>query len=160
MAFAHNGAYWRQMRKLCVTKIFSRRRAETWLAVRDGYGALAVNLGQLIFNLTVSVIFRAAFSTRDEDGLDEFNAILQEFSSLLGLFHIGDFFPWLGWVGRRGFSRRLRTARGALDKFIDRIIHEHMRRGKNAADPDADLVDGLLAFLAEANPIGGKHHPR
>jgi ferulate-5-hydroxylase len=26
MAFAHNGAYWRQMRKLCVTKVFSRRR--------------------------------------------------------------------------------------------------------------------------------------
>ncbi|KAM3299565.1 hypothetical protein ACQJBY_040858 [Aegilops geniculata] len=167
MAFAHNGAYWRQMRKLCVTKIFSRRRAETWLAVRDGYGALAravgrrsgeaVNLGELIFNLTVGVVFRAAFSTRDEDGLDEFIAILQEFSSLLGLYHIGDFFPWLGWVGRRGFNRRLRTARGALDKFIDRIIDEHMRRGRNAADPNADLVDGLLAFLVEANPISGKH---
>ncbi|KAF7027421.1 hypothetical protein CFC21_039464 [Triticum aestivum] len=166
MAFAHNGAYWRQMRKLCVTKIFSRRRAETWLAVREGYGALArevgrrsgeaVNLGELIFNLTVSVIFRAAFSTCDEDGLIEFIAILQEFSRLLGLFHIGDFFPWLAWVGRRGFNRRLSTARGALDRFIDKIVDEHMRRGKDPADPDADLVDGLLGFLADANPVSGK----
>ncbi|CAM0910131.1 unnamed protein product [Alopecurus aequalis] len=166
MAFAHNGAYWRQMRKLCVTKIFSRRRAETWTAVRDGYGALAravgkrsgeaVNLGELIFNLTVSVIFGAAFSARDDGGLDEFVVILQEFSRLMGLFHIGDFFPWLSWVGRRGFDRRLRTARGALDRFIDKIVDEHMSRGKNAADADADLVDGLLAFLAEADPASGK----
>ncbi|KAM0917352.1 hypothetical protein ACQ4PT_009577 [Festuca glaucescens] len=119
MALAHNGAYWRQMRKLCVTKMFSRRRAETWLAVRDGYGALAravgrrsgeaVNLGELIFNLTVRVIFRAAFSERDDEGLDEFVVILQEFSRLMGLFHVGDFFPWLSRVGRRGFDRRLRT---------------------------------------------------
>ncbi|XP_047084369.1 cytochrome P450 84A1-like [Lolium rigidum] len=166
MAFAHNGAYWRQMRKLCVTKMFSRRRAETWLAVRDGYGALAravgrrsgeaVNLGELIFNLTVSVIFRAAFSARDGEGLDEFVVILQEFSRLMGLFHVGDFFPWLRCVGRRGFDRRLRTARSALDRFIDKIVDEHMKRGKDAADPDADLVDGLLAFLSEADPAGGK----
>ncbi|CAM0944140.1 unnamed protein product [Alopecurus aequalis] len=167
MAFAHNGTYWRQMRKLCVTKIFSRRRAETWLAVREGYGALArtvgnhsgevVNLGELIFNLTVSVIFRAAFSARDHQGLDEFVVILQEFSSLMGLFHIGDFFPCLSWVGRRGFERRLRMARGGLDRFIDKIIDEHMSSGKDAADADADLVDGLLAFLAEADPASGKH---
>uniref|UniRef100_A0ACD5WS14 Uncharacterized protein n=1 Tax=Avena sativa TaxID=4498 RepID=A0ACD5WS14_AVESA len=167
MAFAHNGAYWRQMRKLCFTKIFSRRRVETWLSVRDGYGALAravgkhsgqaVNLGELIFNLTVSIIFRAAFSAPDDQGLDEFVVALQEFSSLMGLFHIGDFFPCLSWVGRRGFDRRLRTARGALDRFIDKIIDEHVNRGKDAADDDADLVDGLLAFLAEADPASGKH---
>jgi ferulate-5-hydroxylase len=103
------------------------------------------------------VIFRAAFSARDNEGLDEFVVILQEFSKLMGLFHIGDFFPWLSWVGRRGFDRRLRTARGALDRFIDKIVDEHVRRGKDAADPDADLVDGLLAFLAEADPASGKH---
>jgi ferulate-5-hydroxylase len=60
-------------------------------------------------------------------------------------------------VGRRGFDRRLRMARGALDRFIDKIVDEHARRGKNAADPDADLVDGLLAFLADADPASGKN---
>jgi ferulate-5-hydroxylase len=78
------------MRKLCVMKLFSRRRAETWVAVRDESAALvravassggeAVNLGELIFNLTKNVIFRAAFGTRDGEGQDEFIAILQEFS--------------------------------------------------------------------------------
>lgn len=66
----HSGAHVREMRKLCATNLFSRRQAETWLAVRDGYVALArdvrrcsgqaVNLGELVFNHTVGVIFRPA----------------------------------------------------------------------------------------------------
>uniref|UniRef100_A0ACD5WVM2 Uncharacterized protein n=1 Tax=Avena sativa TaxID=4498 RepID=A0ACD5WVM2_AVESA len=172
LAFAHSGsAHWRQMRRLCATKLFSRRRAETWLAVRDGYAALAravgesggdgqaVNLGELIFGYTVRVIFRAAFSAVYHDGdqgMEEFISMFPEFSKLLEAFHIGDFFPWLGWVGRRGFDRRLRTARDALGEFLDRIIDEHVTRGKNPDDADADMVDGLLSFLAHGNQAGGK----
>ncbi|VAI89408.1 unnamed protein product [Triticum turgidum subsp. durum] len=166
MAFAHDGPYWRQMRKLCVTKLFSRRRAETWLAVRDGYGELAravgrssgeaVNLGELIFKHTVSIIFRAAFGVRDVQGLDEFIPMFKEFSKFLEAFHVGDFFPWLSWMGRRGFDRGLRTVRGALGTFVDKIIDEHVRRGKNPDDADADMVDGLLALLADANQASGE----
>ncbi|XP_048546088.1 cytochrome P450 84A1-like [Triticum urartu] len=166
MAFARDGPYWRQMRKLCVTRLFSRRRAETWLAVRDGYGELAravgrsggeaVNLGELIFKHTVSVIFRAAFGVRDVQGLDEFIPMFKEFSKLLEAFHVGDFFPWLSWMGRRGFDRRLRTVRAALGTFVDKIIDEHVRRGKNPDDADADMVDGLLALLADANQASGE----
>ncbi|KAK3153036.1 hypothetical protein QOZ80_2BG0166800 [Eleusine coracana subsp. coracana] len=160
MAFAHYGPFWRQMRKLCVMKLFSRRRAETWVAARDESAALVravarssgepVNLGELIFALTKNVIFRAAFGTRDGDGQDEFIAILQEFSKLFGAFNIGDFIPWLGWWDPQGINRRLRAARAALDRFIDKIIDEHMRRGKSPDDADADMVDDMLAFLAEA----------
>uniref|UniRef100_A0A0E0BCL9 Uncharacterized protein n=1 Tax=Oryza glumipatula TaxID=40148 RepID=A0A0E0BCL9_9ORYZ len=167
MAFAHYGPFWRQMRKLCVVKLFSRRRAETWLAVRDESAALvravaasrgeaAVNLGELIFNLTKNVIFRAAFGTRDGEGHDEFIAILQEFSKLFGAFNIGDFIPWLSWADTNGINARLVAARAALDRFIDKIIDEHMERGKNPDDADADMVDDMLAFLAEAKPHAGK----
>ncbi|KAF6994912.1 hypothetical protein CFC21_011507 [Triticum aestivum] len=167
MAFAHYGPFWRQMRKLCVMKLFSRRRPETWVAVRDESAALvravarrsgeSVNLGELIFNLTKNVIFRAAFgagAAADGDGgkQDEFIAILQEFSKLFGAFNIGDFFPWLSWADPQGINVRLRAARAALDEFIDKIIDEHMTRGKSPDDVDADMVDDMLAFLPEAKP--------
>ena len=172
MAFAHYGPFWRQMRKLCVMKLFSRRRPETWIAVRDESAALvravarrsgeSVNLGELIFNLTKNVIFRAAFgagATAAGDGeggkQDEFIAILQEFSKLFGAFNIGDFFPWLSWVDPQGINARLRAARTALDEFIDKIIDEHMERGKSPDDADADMVDDMLAFLPEAKPKKG-----
>jgi len=97
MAFANYGPFWRQIRKLSVMKLFSRRRAETWAAVRDELAALvravasagageAVNLGELIFNLTKNVTFRAAFGTRDGEDQEEFISILQEFSKLFGTF--------------------------------------------------------------------------
>ena len=168
MAFAHYGPFWRQMRKLCVMKLFSRRRAETWVAVRDESAALvravassageAVNLGELIFNLTKNVTFRAAFGTRDGEDQEEFIAILQEFSKLFGAFNVGDFIPWLSWMDPQGINRRTRDARAALDRFIDKIIDEHIRRGKNPDDADADMVDDMLAYLAEAKPNkdGGK----
>ncbi|KAM3393439.1 hypothetical protein ACQJBY_014243 [Aegilops geniculata] len=161
MAFAHDRRYWREMRKLCVTKLFSRQRAETWVAVRDGYGELvrdigrssgeAVNLGELIYKHTVSVILRAAFSVRDVQGLEELIPRINDYSKLLEVFHIGDIFPWLSWIGRRGFDHRLRSVRGALGKFADKIIDEHIRRGKNPDEADADIVDGLLAFFADAS---------
>ncbi|KAM0917351.1 hypothetical protein ACQ4PT_009577 [Festuca glaucescens] len=116
MALAHNGAYWRQMRKLCVTKMFSRRRAETWLAVRDGSSRGSWGCST------------SATSSRGSAGS-------------------------AGGASTAASAR----ARGALDRFIDKIVDEHMRRGKDSADPDADLVDGLLAFLAEADAASGKH---
>ncbi|VAI77874.1 unnamed protein product [Triticum turgidum subsp. durum] len=119
-------------------------------------GGEAVNLGELIFKHTVSVIFRAAFGVRDVQGLDEFIPMFKEFSKLLEAFHVGDFFPWLSWMGRRGFDRRLRTVRAALGTFVDKIIDEHVRRGKNPDDADADMVDGLLALLADANQASGE----
>ncbi|KAM3405955.1 hypothetical protein ACQJBY_000159 [Aegilops geniculata] len=167
MVFARYGPFWRQMRKLCVMKLFSRRRPGTWLAVCDESAALVhavarrsgepINLGDLIFNLSMNVTFRAAFGAEaagDGDGRkrDEFIAIMQEFSKLFGAFSIGDFIPWLGWADPQGINVRLRAARAALDEFIDKIIDEHIKRGKNPDDTDADMVDGMLAFLPEAKP--------
>lgn len=68
MAFAHYGPFWRQMRKICVMRVFSRKRAESWRSVRDevdvmvrtvagGIGT-AVNVGELVFALTRDITYR------------------------------------------------------------------------------------------------------
>ncbi|KAF2312362.1 hypothetical protein GH714_034367 [Hevea brasiliensis] len=124
MAFAHYGPFWRQMRKLCVMKLFSRKRAESWESVRD-----------------------------ENEGQDEFIRILQEFSKLFGAFNIADFIPWLGWVDPQGLklNSRLTKARKSLDRFIDLIIDEHMQKRKlgNVSDDNTDMVDDLLAFYSD-----------
>ncbi|XP_073000886.1 cytochrome P450 84A1-like [Typha latifolia] len=161
MAFAHYGPFWRQMRKLCVMKLFSRRRAESWASVRDEVDVLiksvnsnigeSVNLGELIFSLTKNITLRAAFgSSQSHESHDEFISILQEFSKLFGAFNIGDFIPWLSAMDLQGINKRLKAARGALDRFIDKIIDEHLANPKEADAVDADMVDDMLAFLGEA----------
>ncbi|PSS21700.1 Cytochrome P450 84A1 like [Actinidia chinensis var. chinensis] len=162
MAFAHYGPFWRQMRKICIMKVFSRKRAESWASVREEIDSLIakistqvgspVNIGELVFALTSNITYRAAFGSISQEGQDEFVKILQEFSKLFGAFNIGDFFPSLGWVHGDGFNNRLEKARGSLDGFIDRVIDDHVAkeetRNKDCED-DADMVDELLAFCDE-----------
>ncbi|CAI9110884.1 OLC1v1010976C1 [Oldenlandia corymbosa var. corymbosa] len=168
MAFAHYGPFWRQMRKLCVMKLFSRKRAESWDSVRDEVDGMirtvssntgsAVNIGELVFGLTRNIIYRAAFGSCSHEGQDEFIKILQEFSKLFGAFNIADFIPWLSWVDPQGLTNRLVKARASLDGFIDSIIDDHvqkkktmmMNKGNNSIDVgDSDMVDELLAFYSE-----------
>ncbi|KAL9147855.1 hypothetical protein ABFS82_12G003000 [Erythranthe guttata] len=170
MAFAHYGPFWRQMRKLCVMKLFSRKRAESWDSVRDEVdsmvhavaetadGSSAVNIGELVFGLTRNIIYRAAFGTRsNEGGQGDFIEILQEFSKLFGAFNIADFVPWLGGLDVQGINKRMIKARDSLDGFIDSIIDEHMIKKKKAknnglieqtSNLDTDMVDELLDFYS------------
>lgn len=160
MAFAHYGPFWRQMRKLCVMKLFSRKRAESWESVRDEVDSTvrdvvantgkAVNIGELVFSLTRNIIYRAAFGSLSHDGQDEFIGILQEFSKLFGAFNIADFIPWLGWADPQGLNARLEKARGSLDGFIDHIIDDHInKKNHGVVEGDTDMVDELLAFYSE-----------
>ncbi|XP_020600382.1 LOW QUALITY PROTEIN: cytochrome P450 84A1-like [Phalaenopsis equestris] len=159
MAFAHYGPFWRQMRKLCVTKLFSRKRAESWTSVRDevdlAVKTLAartgspVNIGEVVFNLTMNITLRAAFGTQSNENEAKFISILQEFSRLFGAFNIGDFIPWLKWFDLNGINKRLRKARLELDWFIDQIIEEHRRNPKEADAEDTDMVDDMLAFFVD-----------
>lgn len=157
MAFAHYGPFWRQMRKLCVMKLFSRKRAESWDSVRDEVDDMirtvavnsgtAVNVGEMVFGLTKNIIYRAAFGSSSHDGQDEFIKILQEFSKLFGAFNLADFIPYLGWIDPQGLNDRLTKARDSLDGFIDSIIDDHMKKNKNCTgDDEKDMVDELLAF--------------
>lgn len=161
MAFAHYGPFWRQMRKLCVMKLFSRKRAESWESVREEVESTVrtvassigspVNIGELVFTLTKNIIYRAAFGTSSKEGQDEFISILQEFSKLFGAFNIADFIPWLSWVDPQGLNARLAKARKSLDGFIDDIIDDHMQKKLNndSDEVDTDMVDDLLAFYSE-----------
>ncbi|XP_058766943.1 cytochrome P450 84A1-like [Vicia villosa] len=167
MAFAHYGPFWRQMRKLCVMKLFSRKRAESWESVRDEVDVVitnvnenlgnSVNVGELVFNLTKNIIYRAAFGSSSKEGQDEFISILQEFSKLFGAFNIADFVPCLRWLDPQGLNARLVKARGALDGFIDKIFDEHVEKKRNmSGDEDSDMVDELLAFYSDEAKVNNE----
>ncbi|CAJ1942425.1 unnamed protein product [Sphenostylis stenocarpa] len=162
MAFAHYGPFWRQMRKICVVKLFSRKRAESWNSVRDEVDTIVrtvaanvgnpVNVGELVFNLTKNIIYRAAFGSSSKEGQDEFIWIFQEFSKLFGAFNIADFVPCLGWVDPQCLNDRLVKARAALDNFIDNIIEEHVEKKRSSGkscDDESDMVDELLNFYSQ-----------
>lgn len=159
MAFADYSPLWRQMRKICVMKLFSRARVESWNSVRDELNNMLrdvasnanqeINLGELVFGFTEKIIYRAAFGSRLSDGNNEFIKIMQEFSQLFGTFNICDFVPWMSWADPQGLKARLRKARGSLDTFIDSIIDQHILKRKGQNIGDNDMVDELLAYYTD-----------
>lgn len=162
MAFAHYGPFWRQMRKICVTKVFSRKRAESWASVREEINSFirdldsrvgsCVNIGEMVLGLTKNITYRAAFGSMSQEGQGEFVKIMQEFSKLFGAFNVADFIPWLGWINGQDLNKRLARARGALDAFIDRIIDDHIKKRNEKSDDrgeDDDMVDELMEFYSE-----------
>lgn len=160
MAFAPSGPFWRQMRKLCVVRLFSRSRAESWASVRDeidnSIASVATKIGQnldvgeLAFSLMTNVTYRAAFGARSDADQTEFGSIVAEFSRLFGAFGVGDMFPWLRWWDAQGIKRRMKKARAELDRFIDRIIDEHLAKPKEeCSTEEVDMVDDMIAFLDE-----------
>ncbi|KAF5752999.1 hypothetical protein HS088_TW01G00917 [Tripterygium wilfordii] len=166
MAFADYGPFWRQMRKLGVTKLVSRKQTESWASVRVEVDSMvkavaantgkAVNIGELIFTLTMNITYRAAFGSKN-DG--------QEFSKLLGAFNLADFVPGVRWIDPQGINKRLVKARQSLDMFIDKVIDDHMQSKievNGCDETTTDLVDDLLAFYKEAaNATGNEdlHKP-
>ncbi|KAL5713407.1 hypothetical protein ACHQM5_015484 [Ranunculus cassubicifolius] len=169
MAFAHYGPFWRQMRKLCVMKVFSKKRAESWTSVREevedavkfvaAQSGTTVNFGELALSLTRNITYRAAFGSASREGQGELVHILQEFSKLFGAFNISDFFPFLSWADPQGYNKRCAEARNSLDGFIDHIIDAHIEKKNNENDVvdgevDTDMVDDLLAFYDESSKEG------
>lgn len=161
MAFADYGPFWRQMRKLCVMKLFSRRRAESWNSAREEVDSMVkftamnsgslVNIGELVFGLTHDIIYRAAFGLSSLEGKQEFIRILQEYTKLFGAFNLADFIPWLGFIDPAGLNTRLPAARSALDGFIDKIIDQHLKKENKTGDEnvEGDMVDEMLAFYSD-----------
>lgn len=169
MVFAHYGPFWRKIRKLCVIRLFSRKRAKSWLSVHYevddmvqdllGRAGSPINIGELMFKLTKNVTYRAAFGPKFSKGVDELFAILQEYSKLFGAFNIADFIPFLTWVDPSGLNDRLVMVRSALDRFIDPIIDDHMNKKYDIhghveeEEEEEDMVDDLLKFYSDETKI-------
>ncbi|KAG6404576.1 hypothetical protein SASPL_136826 [Salvia splendens] len=110
-----------------------------------------VDLRRLIEEMHGQVIFRSSFGGRyigTENG-KKFMRLVRVFMRLVGEIHIGDFIPWLGWIGRvNGFDKRLDTTAEELDQGLESVIQDRQRlgkgNGKGKEEEEEDFLDILL----------------
>ncbi|CAI0451606.1 unnamed protein product [Linum tenue] len=161
-------AYWRQMRAICVTRLLSARRVDSFRHIREQEAALLVatieegashgtllDLGELISRMTNDVVCRVAFGRKygdDDDGEEEggrkFKLMLEEFGAVLGTVNVADFIPWLGWVNRfNGLDRRVEKVFAEFDEFLDRVVEE--KSEEEEEEEEKDIVDVLLQIQRE-----------
>ncbi|KAK4257013.1 hypothetical protein QN277_006660 [Acacia crassicarpa] len=158
VAAAPYGEYWRQLRSICVLHLLSNKKVQSFRGVREEETAMmmekikhscsankSVNLSELFSSITNDVICRVALGRKcgEENGRN-FMEILEKFVELLGTSVVGDFIPWLDWLGDvSGLYGRAHALAKELDQFLEEVIEEHMNRPREA---DEDFVDVLLSI--------------
>ncbi|KAJ8748047.1 hypothetical protein K2173_001010 [Erythroxylum novogranatense] len=167
------GEYWRQVKSLCVMNLLSNKRVQSYRSVREEEvvhmiekinnflsSSSLVNLSQIFSSVTNDIVCRVAMG-RKYSGKDEgrsFKELLGEFVELLGVVNVGDYIPWLKWLGRvSGLVRRLEKVAKEFDSFLDGVVEEHLGRdgrlGYVQSEEKEDFVDVLLR-IQEENTAG------
>ncbi|XP_051123395.1 cytochrome P450 71A6-like [Andrographis paniculata] len=174
VAFAPYGEYWRQAKSICVVHLLNTKRVQSFRRVREEETSAmvekikiesgkslpsVVNLSDALVSLTNDVVCRVAFGRkyRVEDGEGRrFKEFLGEFIELLGTLNVGDYIPWLRWIGRiDGTDSKVERVARLFDEFLVYVIEEHRRsREKGEAggldeENDLDFVDILLKYQTE-----------
>ncbi|XP_012853159.1 PREDICTED: cytochrome P450 71A9-like, partial [Erythranthe guttata] len=167
ISFAPYGEYWREIRKLVVLELMTAKRVQSFGNIRvDEVAQMMdriiysqknknlVDLSSLAFLLSNNVVCRVALGTMgsvDENGNGSvFQDVLGETQHLVGEFNVADYFPGLAWVNRfNGVDKRLEKNFQALDRFLDRVIQEHLDPVRIKPDVE-DIIDVLLGIQKDS----------
>jgi cytochrome P450 len=159
------GEHWRLARKICLMELFSAKRLESFEYIRveevarmlssvfeTSRQGLPVEIREETSTVSNNIISRMVFGRRylDKDAgnkikPEEFKEMLEELFVLNGVFNIGDFIPWLGWLDLQGYVGRMKRLSKRLDVFLEEVVEEHDKRRKAVENYVAkDMLDVLL----------------
>ncbi|RWW12740.1 hypothetical protein GW17_00023583 [Ensete ventricosum] len=167
MGFAPFGDYWRNLRRISATYLFSPRRIAAFGERRRDIGQqmLADVQDHMAMNGVVEVkkvlhfaslnnvmmsVFGKRFDYSKGEGL-ELEFLVKEGYELLGAFNWADHFPLLGWLDLQGVRKRCRALVKRVNAFVGSIMEEHRKRRVcgDVVAGEGDFVDVLLGMEEE-----------
>ncbi|XP_057519383.1 flavonoid 3'-monooxygenase CYP75B137-like [Amaranthus tricolor] len=159
------GAVWRLLRKICIRGMLGTatldavhgiRRQEIQQMIRGlskKAGKATVNIGEEVFLMVMRVVTEMLWGgtvmeaeERKNIGL-EFRVAVTEFTSLLGVPNLSDFFPCLAWFDFQGVAKRMSRCVKWLDEIFVKVIDQKSRNGGERDDrkrTQKDFLDTLL----------------
>ncbi|GJN15526.1 hypothetical protein PR202_gb02447 [Eleusine coracana subsp. coracana] len=163
IGFAPYGAYWRALRRVASTHLFSPRQVAASAAQRHVIARhiiAAINQQSIDGGVVVAraVLKRASLHNvmwsvfgRRYDGLKEeeeealeLKALVDEGYDLLGMLNWSDHLPWLARFDLQGMRARCQALVPRVNRFVGRIIDEH--RAGLAYNGVMDFTDVLLSL--------------
>ncbi|KAL6973453.1 hypothetical protein U1Q18_027637 [Sarracenia purpurea var. burkii] len=175
MGFAPYGEYWRNLRRISATHLFSPKRIASFGGCRKNIGLEMIGQIKSLMDINGEVevkrvlhfgslnnvmmsVFGRSYSF-DENGngseeCDELEGLVSEGYELLGMFNWSDHFPLLGWLDLQGVRKRCKELVEKVNVFVGKIIEEHrVKRTENggvgADESSGDFVDVLLDLEKE-----------
>lgn len=150
------------MRSIVVLQLLSNKRVQSFRTIREEETAHLlkkiqessgpVNLSAMFASFSNDGISRSAFGGKfsDSENGKKFLHAMTNLMELLGIINIGDFIPWLGWVGRvNGVDKRLDETAKEMDDVLESVIEERLQiqEEKDVKEKNGEcFVDILLAI--------------
>ncbi|KAG8388774.1 hypothetical protein BUALT_Bualt02G0160200 [Buddleja alternifolia] len=170
MGFAPYGEYWRNLRRISATHLFSPKRIAFFGEMRKEIGLKMVkeimeknceevqvknvlHFGSL--NNVMMSVFGKRYDFNGDDAV-EVEALVKEGYELLGTFNWSDHFPILGWLDLQRVRKRSKVLVEKVNVFVGKIIEEHKLKRADQIQVSNDFVDVLLD-LEKENDNGLSH---
>ncbi|KAK4417269.1 cytochrome [Sesamum alatum] len=163
IVFGRYGPYWRNMRKLATLELLSNlkisqfqpmRKAEIDILVGSLKRAaengetvdISVRIASASADMTCLMVFGRKYIGKDldEKGLKE---VMKETMEEAAAFNLGDYFPYLRGLDLQGSARRLKKLSKIFDRFLERIIDDHVQNKKEKKQSSQDFVDTMMAIM-------------
>eukprot|EP00250_Pteridium_aquilinum_P003848 c14123_g1_i1 orf=82-1644(-) len=158
--FSSPGPYWKLMREICVTDLFSNKRLEYFRPVREEEvrGLVRsvfekvgspVSVREELHSASSNIISRITLGMRmselaissQADPSYNIVSIIVEVAHLLGAFNVGDYIPFLAWMDLQGLLKRSKAVADKATILFQEIIDRRRSMGRAK---DESLLDLLL----------------
>ncbi|KAK2451719.1 cytochrome P450 CYP736A12 [Trifolium repens] len=172
LVFTEYGDYWRNMRKLCNTQLLHTSKVEMFAPLRkEEVGFLikslrksatlheVVDVSKIVAELIENINYKMILG-RSKDNKFDFKELVHEEFTLVGMFNLGDYLPWLRPFDLQGIKRGCKKTRKQLDELLELIIKEHENPSikEQKGHHNKDFVDTLLSLMNQPNDSKDKNY--
>ncbi|KAI7747464.1 hypothetical protein M8C21_030737 [Ambrosia artemisiifolia] len=163
------GPYWREIRKLVVSELFTSQSVRKFnnvrisevknsinelalLSQKNGDRACVMNMQNWFEHITFNTIIRIIAGKRFSNTINEEDSHVKEAITKLvylsGLFVVSDFFPNLEWLDIGGHVKAMKQVAKDVDGVIGKWLNEHIEKRKECDDyKEGDFMDMMLSSL-------------
>ncbi|KAJ0849402.1 putative cytochrome P450 [Helianthus annuus] len=162
IAWAHNNAHWRNLRKMFVHEVLSNknldacspfRRDEVRKTIKNVYCKIGtkVNISEISFSTEANVVTNMVWENSANHGVKdghlgfELQMVVSKIVELLGKPNMSDYFPSLAWFDLQGVERDMKAQLKKIDRILERIIDDRIKSNtKRLENGKKDFLQILL----------------
>ncbi|KAJ0801663.1 putative premnaspirodiene oxygenase [Helianthus annuus] len=162
IAFAPYGSYWRQLKKVCILHLGTKKSLASTRCIREqevkslvetiSKSSEPITLAEMLFTMNHSIITRITFDDKFDSAL-KFHSLIREGAALAVGFQIGDFFPSLGFIAKlTGMNNRLKKCIADARSIMEQNIQHHIdqRKLKKPQHNQRECLIDVLLGLQDA----------